>query len=292
MLIRGVQDLETHVQAREGTPVWVYNEKSVVPFLTSLKDNNGNPLFSKEYIHEATGALDTNSFQVQDADVKARAVFPTASLFNNSCKPNCFRVVNRNGISIITTELVKKGSELTICYTGLLTPTHIRQAVFKHTKHFNCSCPRCLDVTEEGTFPTCLLCSACGGRLEGNSCISCNQSQDAQRIEQISLLCDTLVSRLVQEENCEILTGGLMKLRRLVYLHHYLLVKLKLHFIKHSEKCSTCYDGAARAQCSTEIADLLKIHKIEKTWLKHEEIRGNQETLCSWKSLMAEKKEN
>ena len=41
------------------------------------------------------------------------------------------------------------------------------------------------------------------------------------------------------------------------------------------ENCSECYDGAARAQCSAEIADLLKIHKIEKTWMKHEEIRSN-----------------
>ena len=60
--------------------------------------------------------------------------------------------------------------------------------MFKHTKHFDCCCPRCLDVTEEGTYPTCLLCSACGGRLEGNSCISCNQSLDTQRIEQVCYL--------------------------------------------------------------------------------------------------------
>ncbi len=34
-------------QEREDTPVWFYNQKFTVPFLTSLKDEQGSLLFNQ-----------------------------------------------------------------------------------------------------------------------------------------------------------------------------------------------------------------------------------------------------
>ncbi len=48
-------DFVFDVQEREDTPVWFYNQKFTVPFLTSLKDELGSPFFNQvcsSYLHK------------------------------------------------------------------------------------------------------------------------------------------------------------------------------------------------------------------------------------------------
>jgi len=289
ILLAGVGQLQSHVQEREDTPVWVYNVKTVVPFILSLRDENGNTRFTEAEVHEATGALDTNSFQVQGDQVLARAVFQSASFFNNSCAPNCYREVTRNGISIKTSRPVKKGEELTICYTGLLTPNHIRQAVFKQTKHFECRCQRCCDPTERGTHPTAVLCTECHANVVDLACIACGEEDDQSRIDQVRLLCDTLVSRMVKEDDCDILASGLMKLRRMLSKHHFLLVKLKLHLINHADKCEACQASEPVRMCISEMKELVDMLNIGQQDINSQAIRQCHENLNTWKLFLAEK---
>ena len=61
---------ETHAEQRTDSPIWIYNQKFVVPLLSQLRAGgpDGQLLFPQDRIHEAAGALDTNTFEVKTVD--------------------------------------------------------------------------------------------------------------------------------------------------------------------------------------------------------------------------------
>ena len=139
-----VSEFESHSVAREDTPIWLYVESSVVPVLTSLVSPcSGQTMFTPAMVHHAAGALDTNTFELKslnndgDTVMLGRALYTNASLLNNNCQPNCRKVFDGPQLSIVTSRPVKAGEELSICYTGLLQPTFIRQTVFRWGEYFN-----------------------------------------------------------------------------------------------------------------------------------------------------------
>jgi len=191
-----------------------------------------------------------------------RGLYATAARFNNSCVPNCTRNFVNGEIFIRTTRPVASGEELTLCYTGILFPTHIRQTIFQQTKHFRCSCTRCEDPTEMGTFPVALKCSSCGDVLlqgeAGAMCRGCLQQVDAQKVNFLERMSENLVGN-VNSNDCDILLNSLRKLRNILSSNHHLLVKLKQKFIAHTDGCVECRKNEEYEICSTEVHELLKI---------------------------------
>ena len=71
LLMQGTWDqFETHAEQRTDSPIWIYNQKFVVPLLSQLRAGgpDGELLFPQDRIHEAAGALDTNTFEVKTVD--------------------------------------------------------------------------------------------------------------------------------------------------------------------------------------------------------------------------------
>ena len=214
---------ESHQTKREATPIWLFVETSVVPHLRGM--------FSEDDIHLAAGVLDTNTFELktveQDTGVTmmARALYESASLLNNSCVPTCRRDFRGDVISVVTTRTVLKGEELTICYTGLLQPTFIRQTVFSQTKHFTCACPRCEDPTELGSHLSSVLCS---GELltPGEAGDKCRLEMTREDVLDLLERCQTMVTRLDTDADCMIWFSLHRKLSNLLSLHNYVFVQV------------------------------------------------------------------
>ena len=231
---------ESHQSKREGTPIWfviftivgtavlticsrLFVETSVVPLLRGM--------FSSADIHRAAGVLDTNTFELKTVQsdrvtMIARALYEAASLLNNSCVPSCRREITGDVITVLTSRAVKAGEELTICYTGLLQPTFLRQTVFSQTKHFTCRCLRCQDPTELGSHLSAVLASS-GQLLSPADC------EDKGRLEMtrediLDLLerCQTMVTRLSSDADCMIWFSLHRKLSALLSLHNYIFVQV------------------------------------------------------------------
>ena len=58
-----VDEFESHDEAREGTPIWMYVETVVVPVLTQA--THGHTSYTADMIHRAAGVLDTNTFEMK-----------------------------------------------------------------------------------------------------------------------------------------------------------------------------------------------------------------------------------
>lgn len=99
------------------------------------------------------------------------AIYHRASFFEHSCRPNLSKSFSENNEIIFwAPNGIKAKEHLTISYTDVLWETSNRRHHLKQTKHFDCECERCSDVTEFGTYFSSLKCQACStGMLVPNS---------------------------------------------------------------------------------------------------------------------------
>ena len=248
LLLSGkVNELESHLERREGTPIWLYVETSVVPILSRLLDTNKEPLFTPELIHKAAGVLDTNTFELRTEDsvtgeveMLGRALYSSASLLNNNCRPSVRRTFVGEEIRLVTSREVSAGEELSICYTGLLLPTHIRQTVFSQTKHFTCGCERCSDPSELDTHLGSVLCTECGltlapGKLldleteevTSVACPDCGERITREDVMDLFERCETLVRRLDKDTDYMVWMSLGKKLAKMLPTNNFLLVQVK-----------------------------------------------------------------
>ena len=233
---------ESHQTKREGTPIWLFVETTIVPFLTQLRVE-GREQFSGAEIHQAAGVLDTNTFELKAVEedrvgMIGRALYEAASLLNNSCLPTCRREFRGSQISVVTTRAVRRGEELTICYSGLLQPTFLRQTVFSQTKHFTCRCVRCQDPAELGSHLSGAVCPECGQLVSpalsphcseiSDSACKCRLGLTTEDIFALFERCQSLVSRLDTGADCMVWFSLNKKLSNLLSLHNYIFVQVGL----------------------------------------------------------------
>jgi len=261
LLTQGWRDLESHAQRREDTPIWLFNEAFTVPIIKSF-DKEGK--FSVKDIHEAAGVLDTNAFEVKNEGVYVgRALYSQAALINNDCSPNCAKDIKKDTHEIVIKTVceVASGDPLTICYTGVLQPTAVRQAVFSQTKHFTCACMRCRDTAELGCHMRSLPCPSCSKPLaglegSGGACDSCQEDIPWSRYLQLEEMLTPLVKRLGESTECPVWQGCLAKLRRLLTSNHYIHVQAKQKFISHAQGCSDCSGSEEVSRFQSELKQL------------------------------------
>lgn len=96
---------------------------------------------------ELFGVLETNAFNVADADLRPVGVglYPAAALFNHACVPNVSTVFVGRTVHLRTLCAVPAGAELCVSYVDLAQDVAARRAELAQGFGFCCMCPRCTD---------------------------------------------------------------------------------------------------------------------------------------------------
>lgn len=103
--------------------------------------------------------VQVNGHEVPLTEPHHVAIYESTSMFEHSCKANCSKSFTSNcGVLISAAVNIKKGDHFSICYTDALWGTFNRRHHLSQTKFFWCSCPRCADVTEYGTYFSGIRC--------------------------------------------------------------------------------------------------------------------------------------
>jgi len=132
--------------------------KEVVKFLSKQG-------FCEENIERSLGLLQTNGVTSQSSQGEPRghALYPIFSIVNNSCVSNTRHGKKEDAFCLIATVPIKAGEEITTSYKSPTQGNIARQLAFKSLWNFQCSCIRCTDPTELGTFSSSLRCPDCTG---------------------------------------------------------------------------------------------------------------------------------
>ena len=125
--------------------------------------------FSRSLILHVMGIIDTNAYIIgenQNKNVDIQGLFPTTSIINHSCRGNtmCFATDSWEMACRAVVD-IKQGEEITTNY--LYHQYHVYGLTYRAEElqsywHFSCSCARCGDRSELGSFVDSVFCSHCG----------------------------------------------------------------------------------------------------------------------------------
>ncbi|XP_045108111.1 SET domain-containing protein SmydA-8-like [Portunus trituberculatus] len=113
--------------------------------------------------HRVCAVWDTNGFEVPLAwGNRVVGLFPVSSLLTHDCRANTQQWFTAEGVVVVrAVTRVAAGDVLTTCYTDPQWATLLRQDHLRISKQFTCTCARCRDPTELGTFLGSPCCPAC-----------------------------------------------------------------------------------------------------------------------------------
>ncbi|KAF7283536.1 hypothetical protein GWI33_000340 [Rhynchophorus ferrugineus] len=158
--------LESHCEERKNTSKYEKDRTVVAQFiLTFFKLRN---IFTEEDVLRICGIVNVNGHEVPLTSPPYVAIYETTSMFEHNCRANCNKTFTDKGLVLIKAGTsIKKGDHLSICYTDPLWGTVNRRHHLYESKFFWCSCKRCSDVTELGTYFSAMRCqsSECNGYL-------------------------------------------------------------------------------------------------------------------------------
>ena len=144
----GIMQLESHRSS--ATAQWIRAVFNASESLIKLAKESNNCLIEADTVVRLALIVNSNAYGLGDIAGKNRdigfGVFPFASLFNHSCRPNCMFTGDVNGkMSIRVLHSVHQNEELCFSYIDLYQGRESRQEELERTKHFSCNCERCIE---------------------------------------------------------------------------------------------------------------------------------------------------
>ncbi|XP_033226599.1 SET domain-containing protein SmydA-8-like isoform X2 [Belonocnema kinseyi] len=184
-----LNSLQSHLEERSRTALYQAYRKSIVP---AIRETLKMP-YDENDILKVCAILDTNTFDIRTGRRRGRGIYCKSAMMAHNCLPNTRHIFEEEtlSISIYATREISKNESVTATYTQTLWDTARRRAHLKIAKCFDCTCERCCDPTELGTFASSILCCICGGLvvstnpLENYSqwkCSKCNQVFSGRQI--------------------------------------------------------------------------------------------------------------
>ncbi|XP_068222617.1 uncharacterized protein [Palaemon carinicauda] len=215
------------------------NQKLIVDVIVNrLRASNDS-----ELIHRICSVWDTNAFQVVlPQNSRVQGLFPLAALINHDCRPNAQQWFNEKGELVLRAiDYIPKGAIVSISYTDPQWSTIVRQNHLQKCKQFSCTCKRCLDPTELGTFIGSLICVRCGSPMISSDPLdttanwvctisTCRHTMEAKQILSLGANLGALTQK-VNPCNVAAVTSLAKLLERQVHPNHYSLLQMYLSVI-------------------------------------------------------------
>ncbi|XP_073991921.1 SET domain-containing protein SmydA-8-like isoform X3 [Rhodnius prolixus] len=232
-----IQKMQSHTKFRKkNKELWNNNQKMI----DCMKMDCGITEFSDQEMHSICGYLQTtisisvNSFSIENLALSG--LYGKAFLLAHDCVPNTAHVFDSKFWMIIhATTLISKGDAVTLSYANTLQGTMARRAYLKETKYFNCSCKRCSDITELGTFLSGVKCYSCNAGyllpvdpLDMKSVWRCS-CESEKKAEYIFSLVERIFTEAesIKNKGIDEMEAFILKYSSTLHPNHYILFSIK-----------------------------------------------------------------
>ena len=234
-------------------------DKSFVPELFDLSVSNGEIPEIEEKVTEEVrtlfgGDIDMTEFQrcydqlfingkslCEIPGTRGTGLYLLYSIMNHSCVPNtCTILTTQTSLQVKAQTKILAGEEITARYGGLNLGQPRRSQLLSDHWRFSCSCPRCSDPTERGTFNSAVLCPVrecgelgssylCQYRALLWRCTSCAGTQPLEFVLKVIRDAESFIKNNVGcDVETEVLERTIWSLELTLHPRHYLLAQVKL----------------------------------------------------------------
>ncbi|XP_055625956.1 SET domain-containing protein SmydA-8 isoform X2 [Toxorhynchites rutilus septentrionalis] len=257
-----MMELESHYSARKGTQYYKEADERTVQYLLRnflqplkrLEEKQGKvvlPVCDAKVLHMISGILEVNAMVIPLSNGREICgLYPLGCMLEHCCMPNCFYTFDCSKGMKLTFKAgkdIKKGDHLSTTYTHSLWGTQQRREHLKTNKYFACTCVRCTDPTELGTYLSALKCvgvdeNYCNGYqlpidpLKETSDWKCNQCPVQVQADQVNFLLSKIGEEVddVMERKSSVreMEELIRKLFTFLHPNHYFLLSLKHSLIQ------------------------------------------------------------
>jgi len=160
--------------------------------------------YTAEDVNRCVSIFSTHAVKTKQASgYEGRAIYPTFAFMSHSCNPNARTVIQEDGtMEVYAQREIKKGDEIVISYTSLLTSLPRRQDKLACLWFFTCSCQRCVDPTELGSYMSSVACPACpkgGFLLPGHIQVEKEREENEKKMEEMKKMAEEEEMRKLKE---------------------------------------------------------------------------------------------
>ncbi|XP_066587688.1 uncharacterized protein [Prorops nasuta] len=239
-----IKCMQSHVESRKGTAVWMDREINVVKVIEDLgllpEEENKSVV-----LQELCGILDVNTFELRSPGgldgLFLRGLYTEAALMAHNCRANTHLTVDDSFEMTIYASLpIEQGEAILFNYTSSLLGTAERKEHLREGKYFECDCEMCNDPFEMNSHLSTILCPRCKGLVAMEDPMSIRpydknakwQCRQCQRTYSGWLIRTTLeITRNfindVPNDDPKILEALLNKLSRTLHSNHFLMLTVK-----------------------------------------------------------------
>uniref|UniRef100_A0A8D7ZVN0 Protein msta, isoform A n=1 Tax=Culex pipiens TaxID=7175 RepID=A0A8D7ZVN0_CULPI len=257
-----MMQLESHYEARKGSQYYRDADDRTVQYLLKnflaplkkqeeIQGKTVLPVADAKTLHKICGILEVNAMVIPLTNGREICgLYPIGCMLEHCCMPNCFYTFDCTKGMKLTFKAgreIEKGEHLSTTYTHALWGTQQRRDHLKTNKYFSCSCARCADPTELGTYLSALRClgvdgGGCSGyqlpidSLNDASDWKCNQCPVQIEADQVNFLLAKIGEEMDEaiEQKTSIKQKEDMIAKLLTFLHpnHYHIFALKHSLIQ------------------------------------------------------------
>ncbi|KAL1399391.1 hypothetical protein pipiens_001039 [Culex pipiens pipiens] len=257
-----MMQLESHYEARKGSQYYRDADDRTVQYLLKnflaplkkqeeIQGKTVLPVADAKTLHKICGILEVNAMVIPLTNGREICgLYPIGCMLEHCCMPNCFYTFDCTKGMKLTFKAgrnIEKGEHLSTTYTHALWGTQQRRDHLKTNKYFSCSCARCADPTELGTYLSALRClgvdgGGCSGyqlpidSLNDASDWKCNQCPVQIEADQVNFLLAKIGEEMDDaiEQKTSIKQKEDMIAKLLTFLHpnHYHIFALKHSLIQ------------------------------------------------------------
>ncbi|XP_058461629.1 SET domain-containing protein SmydA-8 isoform X2 [Malaya genurostris] len=280
-----MMQLESHYEARMGSQFYKeadertvkYLLKNFVEPLKKLEQKQGKvvlPVCDTKALHKICGILEVNAMIIPLSNGREICgLYPNGCMLEHCCMPNCYYTFDCSKgmkLNFKAGKTIKRGEHLCTTYTHSLWGTQQRRDHLKSNKYFACSCLRCSDPTELGTYLSALRCmgvddNACNGfqlpiyPLDDTSNWKCNQCAIDVQADQVNFLLSKIGEEvdfaMDRKSSIKQMDDLVSKLSTFLHPNHYFLLTLKHSLIQMY--------GHLNGYLTSQLSDAILARKVE-----------------------------
>lgn len=121
---------------------------------------NENIRYTEKDINNAINRIEGNSCEMLKSGFKCQGFYTKTLRVSQNCIPNCKKIFINNSLVLLSTVDINKGSKITCSHARTMTGTLERREQLKN-KGIECTCVRCMDLTELNTYAGSIYCINC-----------------------------------------------------------------------------------------------------------------------------------